>query len=321
MADDETGMDLVKGTKTRLQILEETPVGEHGIAPTNYAQIKIWAEDVVASGLAPYGVKTASQVIIATQRGMELGFTMSQSLDAIAVINNKPTIVGEAAEALVRSKPFCDYLRHGWRPATEAETLAGEGPIIGWCISRRAGGAEERNEFTWGDAVVAGLDKPMKWKNNKSLPNPDSPWIKYPKRMVGWRAAGFHMKDFWSDVTHGLTISEEARDLRPPERDVTPVAADEPPAQPDPLFAPAPAQGILDVVDVVDGEIVAERGQEIAESGAPAKASEELDDRRGFDGPTDAVVTEEGAGDSAPPVSSGEVDPDTGEVIPDNVGD
>ena len=132
-----------------------------------------------------------------------------------------------------------------------------------------------------------------------------------------WRSVGFHVRDYWSDLGNGLMITEEARDVprgAAHARDVTP-RADIVTGQADPLLAagrddpPAPdevdaalavyedAVGVevpLDV-EVVDVEL---------DGTMTHVASETMDIGFTFD-------------DDVPE----EVDPETGEVIPDGVGE
>jgi len=273
-----TGMELTKGSKTRLEILEDTKFGDGGVSIANLAQAKVWANEIAQSGMAPKGMDTEGKVLLALQTGTELGFSPMRALQAVVVVNGRATLMGEAALGLIRSSGQLvpGTLSVGCRETTEAEKLAGEGELIGFCRSQRKGDADsEETTFSILDAKNAGL-----WKKT-------GPWTQYPKRMLQWRAVAFHMRDYWSDIGNGLMLNDEAEDLRPSVRDVTPTHETKPPAAPDPLFSARPDPDVLDVEPIEAG----------------GKTAEALDDREGFV-----------AGDE--PEEEDEYDPETGELIP-----
>jgi hypothetical protein len=68
----------------------------------------------------------------------------------------------------------------------------------------------------------------------KSRDGKPGPWCQYPKRMLMWRAIGFHMDDHFSDVMMGFHIAE-ALDDYPEERVVTTMEPLDEPAK-DPLL-------------------------------------------------------------------------------------
>jgi hypothetical protein len=172
---------------------------------------------VVQSGAVPKGVKNVGQAATAIQAGMEAGLTPMAALQAIVVINGVTSWRGQAALGLIRSKPFCKYIR-AW---TEGQGKA----MKGVCVSQRVGAQrEERTEFTIEQAIKAEL-----WGK-------EGPWQQYPDRQLMWRAVGFHGKDHWSDVLLNFPIAEEAMDY--PAREEAPVRQSlPPPASPDPLLA------------------------------------------------------------------------------------
>ena len=44
------------------------------------------------------------------------------------------------------------------------------------------------------------------------------PWVTNPDRMLGWRALGFHLADYWSEVLNGMPIAENAEDYEAESR-------------------------------------------------------------------------------------------------------
>jgi hypothetical protein len=200
-------------------------MSDRGIQLRSFAELWRFAQMVVASRAVPKGMNVG-QAATAIQSGMEAGLTPMAALQAIVVINGVSSWRGQAALGLIRSKPFCRYIR-AWSE--------GEGrQMRGVCVSRRAGAdREERTDFTVEQAIKAEL-----WGK-------DGPWQQYPDRQLMWRAVGFHGKDHWSDVLLGFPIAEEAMDFvqlrdEPKVRESLP-----PPSSPDPLLAdlqPAPAK-------------------------------------------------------------------------------
>ena len=203
---------------TRYEVMKEIEVTDEGVVLRTLAQIKTWAGEIASSGMAPKGMDSEQKVMLAVQTGMELGFTPMRSLQAVVIVNGRATLMGEAALGLIRAS---GRLAEGTQPmlgcrvTTEAEKLAGEGDLIGYCRTKRAGQEWVETLFSQGDAKKAAL-----WDKV-------GPWKSYPKRMLPWRAVGFHMRDYWSDVGNGLMLADEAMDMRapaPPPRDVTPEA-------------------------------------------------------------------------------------------------
>jgi hypothetical protein len=245
-------LELTKGTKSALALLEETEIGQRGVQLANMAQMKVWARDIAASGLAPKGMDTEGKVLLAVQTGLELGFSPMQALQSVVVVNGRATLMGDSALALVRSsgllEPGTD-IEFGCRIPVDKDEERLRGELIGWCRSQRRGKRPQETIFSWKDAQRA------------KLIGKAGPWTEYPQRMLQWRAIGFHFRDYWSDIGKGVVIDVEARDIpRAGLRDVTPVALEDRPASPDPLFADRPSQTILGgqreplIVDVWEGD-------------------------------------------------------------------
>lgn len=79
--------------------------------------------------------------------------------------------------------------------------------------------------FTMDDATKADLypATKTKWENNKPVgkePSPDSPWNKYTKDMLMWKARTRAMKAHYSKSLQGIDCYEDVREVI--ERDVTP---------------------------------------------------------------------------------------------------
>lgn len=153
-----------------------------------------FAKCVEASGFAPPSLKTQSAIFIAIQFGQEIGLTPMQSLQSLAIINGRPSIFGDAALALVRSKG--DLLE------SYSQQWSGDGDALKATVRvKRRSEDEIVSEFSVQDAKTANL-----WSK-------DGPWKQYPKRMLMWRARGFALRDAFGDVLKGLATVEENQDF------------------------------------------------------------------------------------------------------------
>lgn len=172
--------------------------GQRGLALRSLDEMMRWAKGVAESGLAPKTLSTPSQILVATQYGMELGLTPMAALNSIAVIGNKPSLYGDAALALVRKSGFCEYVN---------ETVTGDGDrMLATCAAKRKGQDEvvERT-FSVADAKIAKL-----WGKA-------GPWQTHPKRMLQYKARAFCLRDLFPDVLMGLHIYEELQGEEPLE--------------------------------------------------------------------------------------------------------
>ena len=166
---------------------------ERGLQVRSLDEMRRWALFVVDSGLAPDCFQTASQVIVATQYGRELGFSLMQGLRSIAVVNGRPQIWGDAALALVKQSGTLKEF---------SETLEGEGDkMVARTHSVRVypTGLEDTvdTEFSVNDAKTAGL-----WGKKGT-------WKTHPKRMLKYKSRAFNLRDNFPDILCGLHLVEE----------------------------------------------------------------------------------------------------------------
>lgn len=129
--------------------------------------------------------------------GMEIGLTHTQSLANLSMgKNGKPSIMGDAALALVLQSGLLEDIKEFWE---------GEGDNRkGVCIVKRKGFPDHRRfEFTTVQAETAGLIK--RAKGDKG----DGPWLAYRDRMLRYRPLGYAMRDVFPDVLKGMYLTEE----------------------------------------------------------------------------------------------------------------
>jgi hypothetical protein len=184
-------------SNTQLATTERAPlaVASHGVRFSNFDEMARFCSAVVNSRLAPKGFDTPEAVMIAVQRGLELGLPPLQALDSIAIINGRPCIFGDAPLALAKGSPqFVDCI--------ESWTGAGD-TLEAVCTIKRAKAADLTRSFSVADAKKASL-----WGKA-------GPWSNYPKRMLQMRARSWALRDAFPDVLRGIGIKEEQQDIPP----------------------------------------------------------------------------------------------------------
>ena len=177
-------------------------VKHQGFAPQTMTEAIEFSSMLSRSQMVPKNYQNKPEdILVAVQWGYEIGLAPMQALQAISVINGKPSVYGDAAMALVQNSPICEDIK---------EYFDGEGTSnpTAVCVAKRKNRSEVVAKYSVEDAKRAGL-----W-------NKQGPWTQYPKRMLQMRARGFALRDAFPDVLKGLITSEEAQDYP----DDTPVA-------------------------------------------------------------------------------------------------
>lgn len=229
------------------------------IVPQTFEETFRVAKAVYLGGLAPSaligkleGDAAISAVTVAIMSGAELGLKPMVALRSFTVINGKPALYGDGLINVVRQSGKVAYLRTGCEVR--------DGKMVGWCEAKRNDTEEDKRvEFSQADAERAGLwqteaivTKWNKWdKKNEQKPN-DSPWYRFPQRMLAWRAAGYCLRELFGDVLGGIRDEYEAREIAEAEemRDITPVQPRTPPKPPAPPAPPA------EIIADADGVII-----------------------------------------------------------------
>lgn len=161
------------------------------LIPQDIEQAFRIAQALAHSGMTPQGFKTPETCFVAIMAGAELGLPPFQSLQSFAIINNRPTLWGDALMAVVRTNGF-----------KVREWMEGEGDDMeAFCeVTRPDNGDTAEASFSVADAKTAGL-----WKKS-------GPWSTNPKRMLKMRARAFAIRDGAADVLRGFQIREEVED-------------------------------------------------------------------------------------------------------------
>ncbi len=133
--------------------------------------------------------KTEQQAFILLAAGFEAGLGFTATCKNVMLVNNKPSLWGDAALALVRRSRLCCGVHETFDKGVATCT----------CIRLLEDGARETvtRTFSEKDATVAGLwGKP-------------GPWKQYPQRMLQMRARAFALRDAFPDLLMGLGVVEE----------------------------------------------------------------------------------------------------------------
>lgn len=176
-------------------------LGDRGLVLRSLDDIWRYAGIIQQSGVAPKGMDTREQIVIAIQLGQELGLPMLSAIQNIAVINGRPTVWGDAIPALCMNSP-------AWDQGAFSEFIDGvdsRGNLtdtsMAICRVRRKGGQLVERIYSVADAKKAGL-----WGKA-------GPWQQYPKRMLQMRARSWAIRDTFPDVLKGLQVREEVEDF------------------------------------------------------------------------------------------------------------
>jgi hypothetical protein len=188
--------------------------GIAALVPQNLEEVFRLAGAVHASHMAPFQLDSPEKITIAIMAGLEIGLPPMQAIQSVAIINNRPCVWGDALVGVVRSSPLCLYVR---------EWMEGEGDsLVAVCETHRRGEPEPvQRRFSAFDAKRARLwqtkERVQKRGKNGSTyeADNDSPWFRYPQRMLQMRARAWCLRDVYPDVLKGIQVREEVEDYAP----------------------------------------------------------------------------------------------------------
>lgn len=143
--------------------------------------------------------ETQSKVMIGIMKGLEVGFAPQAALGNIMIVNNRPSIWGDGALALVQNSDKYEWHKE-WHEGTPLQ-----GDWTAYCEFKRKDNPEPiKRSFSYQDAIDAKLNRKP------------GPWMSYPKRMLQMRARAFAIRDGFADILCGLSIAEEQHDVPQP---------------------------------------------------------------------------------------------------------
>jgi hypothetical protein len=218
---------------------QQVSMTTHGVELTSMDDAWRFCEAIEGTPIAPKGMG-AKAIFGVIQSGAEMGLSPLRSLSNMKIINGRVGPMGALAKALVRQ---ANVLEPGTGFKEKFTGTEGEDDWTAHFATHRAGEASMyHTEFSVKDAKQAGL-----WMK-KSRDGKPGPWCQYPKRMLMWRAIGFHMDDYYSDVLMGFHIAEVLPDY-PPEREVVVMEPLDEPAK-DPLLDDLDAKYTAEVDEI-----------------------------------------------------------------------
>jgi hypothetical protein len=180
------------------------------MSPETMAQAREFAEILAKSDMVPIAYKNKpGDLMIAGAMGSRLGLDIFASLSGIAVINGRPTIWGDAMLAICQNLQAFEDIQESFegKPYQDDFTAV--------CTVKRKGRSAVVETFSVADAKRA-----SKWDEREKVerrsqnggtymaPN-DSPWYRYPKRMLQMRARAFALRGCFADALAGFHMREE----------------------------------------------------------------------------------------------------------------
>jgi hypothetical protein len=136
-------------------VLRDARTDVAAFEPGTFDELKRVGEMVIASGLAPEGVKTAAAACLIIATGRELGISAMKALRTIYVVKGRPTLSADLMAALCKQTPaVCRYFR-----------IVEMTPTHVTCETHRVGEPEPTAyTYTLDDARTAGLLTSQTWK-------------------------------------------------------------------------------------------------------------------------------------------------------------
>ena len=177
-----------------------------GIVPKDFSELTRFASLVHTSNLAPKDFDTVEKVAIGMLTNMELGRPIITGLQDLAIINGRCGIYGDASLAMVTASGFMD---EGYPKSEETGTPYQDDWTFRFTV-KRIGRPEETGIWSWIDSKKAGFDDPKTKDGRKDI---WSPWTRFTRRMMQWKARNFVMRDNFGDVLKGMKTVEDLHDL------------------------------------------------------------------------------------------------------------
>jgi len=174
------------------------------MVPRSLEEAMKFAEIMAKSDLVPKDYKgKAGNILVAMQKGYEVGLAPMAALETIAVINGRASLWGDGLLAIVMNHPAYEWHTETFDEATMTATFT----------IKRKGHDAHVSTFSKADAIQA---KTIEWIDQKRVVK--SLWEKdtyqsYPKRMLQMRARGFGARDKFPDALKGMIAAEEAVDI------------------------------------------------------------------------------------------------------------
>ena len=161
----------------------------------NFEEAMTIAKMLAGSKLVPQQYQGHPEdVLIACSWGESLGLKPLSALNAIAVVNGRPQLFGDALKALI--------MKHG----TIEENWDNEQGV--WTMTaHRKGFPDVTWSYGYNDAIAAGHVSYNPQSNTFGLgARKSEAWVKYTKRMCQLKCRNFVIRDAFPDVIQGIDI-------------------------------------------------------------------------------------------------------------------
>jgi hypothetical protein len=232
------------------------------LVPQSMAEAMKLSEALASTTMVPKECRGRPEEVLArVLYGSGLGMNPLQAVNAVSLINGKPTLWGDGLVAVCRSHPAFAGLE-------EKLTGAGE-DMAATVIVHRKGEPPLESTFSVADAKRAGL-----WGRS-------GPWSQYPQRMLMARARGFALRVAFADALMGLIDETEARDYPSDAPAAAPVVHEVPAAPATPLVDVKAVQAAIDAATTPDAleKVRARITQRVMEGAIDPDVASELVDQ------------------------------------------
>lgn len=170
------------------------------------------AKDIAKTDIIPDHLKDKpNDILVTIMYGSEVGLSAIQSITSIAVIRGKPSLYGDSLLGICQAHK--DFIRITETFDAQTNTAT--------CVTERQGHEPHITTFSQAMAERAGLWQVSAMITRKNfntgqsyVTENDSPWYRYPERMLQMRARGFGLRDKFADALCGVISREEAEDMR-----------------------------------------------------------------------------------------------------------
>ncbi len=181
--------------------------GTRGLVLRDMEDMWRFAGAVIKSRIAPKGLSTQEQVLVALEYGAELGLAPMQAMATVMVVNGRPSLFGDGMLAVAQASGLLADIKESVEGSADKPDS-----LKAVCEVKRHGRpTPSRGEFSWGDAKRAGLTSKDTYKQ-------------YPQRMLKARARAFALHDAFPDILCGVLSTDEAADY--PEDGASPAFVD-----------------------------------------------------------------------------------------------
>lgn len=203
--------ERLRAAANNIRIMNSLEFTNGHFIPKNAGEMWYLVDLIVKSETAPPSYKNnPATIFLGVQKALELGVDPITGLSNIMVVNNRLSVWGDLAQALIQrsgqlEKQAAEEIGDWPDEAAGLVELANWPNNVGWRVTIWRKGHHEPyvGEYTVAHAKRAGL-----WMHTKK-----QPWITDPRRMLFNRARAQAQRDGFADGLYGMAIAEEQYDI------------------------------------------------------------------------------------------------------------